>query len=228
MLNNFSFSKVLVLAAHPDDETLGMGGTLAKMASSGIEIMVVILTEGVNSRNSKEQNESKWRIESCKKALGIMGISNFVIGNFRDNALDSYPIIDLVKWVEQVVAEFRPDAVFSTSPFDLNIDHRYVAEIAQIISRPMENSSVNQLFFYEVRSSSEWRFASENFKPNVYFDIDKYSGKKIDALGCYSQELRDFPHPRSIKAINALSVIRGSEAGFNNAEAFVLGFLRNS
>jgi len=225
-LNN-SIKKALVLAAHPDDETLGMGGTIAKLSASGVEVKVVILTEGVSSRIQASPSDLESRKLSCSAAMKILGVKECFVGSFRDNALDSYPVLELVNWVESFLIDFKPDTVFATSPFDLNIDHRYVGEIAQIISRPLPNSSINQLYFYEVRSSSEWRFIGDSFRPNVYFDIERTNRIKTLALNSYQQELRDFPHPRSLNALEALSVLRGSEAGYVNAEAFMLGMSRN-
>ena len=223
---NNSIKKVLVLAAHPDDETLGMGGTIAKLSASGVEVKVVFLMEGVGSRIRASSGDLDSRKLSCSAAMKILGVNEYFLGSFRDNALDSYPLLDLVNWVESFLIDFEPDTVFATSPFDLNIDHRCVAEIAQIISRPLPNTTINQLYFYEVRSSSEWRFIGDNFRPNVYFNIARTNEIKTLALNCYQQELREFPHPRSLKALEALSLLRGSEAGYMNAEAFMLGMSR--
>lgn len=222
MKNSDNVKRILVIASHPDDEVLGCGGTIAKHVRSGNQVSVLILTDGESSRQTPATEIRKKSLEKSCKALGVFNFKNL---NYKDNLLDSYPILDIIRDIENFSEQMRPHIVFTHSLTDLNQDHR-VAHIATMTAfRPLPDSSVSAILTYEVPSSTEYgqSLSRHTFSPN-YFEVlsNEDVEKKIEALYCYSDELRDFPHPRSLKNISALLTIRGSSVGASNAEAFFL------
>lgn len=215
--------KILIVCAHADDEVLGMGGTIAKLSKLGHEIAVQFLADGESSRENVLSLEDKIqsRQNGAQNAANLLGIKHLYYENFPDNKMDSLPFLDIVKVVEKSISEYQPNVIYTHYRNDLNIDHRITFQAVMTASRPIKgNHFPKKIYSFEVCSSSEWT-NSERFNPNVYYDISEFLHTKIEALKCYDLEMRDFPHPRSYKAIESLSNIRGSECGFESAEAFM-------
>ncbi|MDB4603795.1 PIG-L family deacetylase [bacterium] len=219
---------ILVVAAHSDDEALGCGGTIAKHILKGDSVYVVFLTDGVSSRNADGSGatDAVARVSALKAALAVLGVeeSNVTSFSFPDNALDSVPRLEVVKAVESVVSDIKPQVVYTHHPGDLNIDHRYAFEATMIACRPQPGSSVKEIYSYEVPSSTAWAGASygRHFEPNLYVDIADYLNCKMKALTEYEEEMRIFPHARSKEALEHLARYRGSQVGLLAAEAFVV------
>jgi LmbE family N-acetylglucosaminyl deacetylase len=208
--------KILILAAHPDDETLGCGATIAKLASDKNNyIKLVTFTDGVSSRESNLKNRNL----KLTKVSQILGINNFDIGNFPDNKMDSIPLLEVCKFIEQKV-KFNPDIIFTHHPECLNIDHNIVYRATITAFRPQKKNST-EINCYTVSSSIEYNpLKAINY--NVYYDVEKYYKKKISALKVYKNELRPYPHPRNTQSIINHLKTTGSEVGLKFSEKFHL------
>lgn len=214
--------KILVIAAHPDDEVLGCGGTIAKHKRSGDEVYLLILTDGESSRPSPMLDK---RAECLRASCQVLGIDNVKKLNFKDSLLDSYPILDVIREIEAYAQLVRPQVVYTHSPTDLNQDHR-VAHLATLTAfRPLPDSSVELILTYEIPSSTDYGQSSSRstFIPNYFEALSPDDvAQKMQALNCYADELRTFPHPRSLKNIEALQMVRGSSVGVESAEGFFI------
>ncbi len=218
--------RVLTVAAHPDDEVLGCGGTLALLSEKGAEVHILILGEGVTSRDRKRDPEARRKeIETLRKAAEraaeILKAGAIYFESLPDNRFDALNFLDLVKLVEEYLGRILPQTIFTHFPGDLNLDHVLTARAVLTAARPLPGSPVRRIYAFEVPSSTEWNF-TESFRPNAYFDISDTLSRKLEALKCYRQELRDFPHPRSPEGVKILARRRGMETGVSAAEAFVL------
>lgn len=219
---------ILVVAAHSDDETLGCGGTIAKHVAKGDSVHVIFLTDGVSSRTSKQSGatDAAARSVSSLSALEVLGVTEDAITafSFPDNALDSVPRLEVVKAIEGVMSRVQPEVVYTHHAGDLNVDHRYAYEATMTACRPQPGFCVKEIYSYEVASSSRWSGASygRDFVPTLFVDIESHLERKIKALEAYHEEMRDFPHARSIEALKALATFRGSQIGVPAAEAFVV------
>ncbi len=222
-------SKVLVVAAHPDDEVLGCGGTIAKHAARGDDVSILIIGDGVTARYleseldtdyaNKQVNDIK---KHCSDAAKILGAKNVTVLGNRCCRFDKVPLIDIIKSIEEKINETHPDIIYTHSPFDVNNDHSIVFKAILSATRPIPFAfCVKTVLTFEVLSSTEWNFHAK-FKPNIYEDINSSMDKKIEAMKAYQSEVREFPHPRSIEAIKNLAAKRGSEVGLNCAESFEL------
>lgn len=223
-------SPVAVIAAHPDDEVLGCGGTLARMASEGRKVHILLLADGESSRGgfaelSAGKEAVAARNAAAEKACKILGASSVEVLGLPDNQMDSLVLLDVVKKIESFISCYQPTTVFTHFAGDVNIDHRVVHDAVIAACRPVPEYVVKELLFFEVPSSTEWRPAgsTEAFSPNWFFDISSTLDKKLEALEAYGSELREFPHPRSIKAVSSLAAWRGATVGVAAAESFVLG-----
>ena len=216
---------ILVVVAHPDDEILGCGGTIAKY-SKKYNINLCILSDGESSRNlNKSQLEIKIKNRKImsKKASKIIGIKKIFYGNFPDNRFDSVDLIYIIKFIENIIRISNPETVYTHYENDLNIDHRITFQAVQTAARPQLRSKIKNIFSFYIPSSTEWNFSENNhFLPNVYEDISKNFITKINALKIYRDELRESPHPRSIVNITALDTVNGEKVGFKKAEVFKL------
>lgn len=215
-------ANILVVAAHADDEALGCGATLAKHAAEGDEITLLVMTDGVSSRKDALNSGKCNRHKALKKSCEILGIKSIIQCDFPDNKMDSVDLLSIVQTIEQQTAHLQPEIIYSHSLLDLNIDHRLTAQAVLTAFRPLPNSSVATLLSFEVPSSSEWQFSEQHFNANWFVDITDFYSKKISALQCYQEEMREFPHPRSYVAIEALTKLRGATIGKEFAEAFQL------
>lgn len=222
--------KVLVIAAHPDDEVLGCGGTIARHSKNGDDVYVVILAEGITSRDSQRNpDKHKEELSDLKKAAiranEILGVTSLQFHNFPDNRMDSVDLLDVVKVIESYIEQYKPDIVYSHHSGDVNIDHRRIHEAVITACRPVPSHPVKTLLFFEIASSTEWQVSNSApyFMPNWYVDIKDTFDLKLKALRAYNSELRSWPHPRSVEGVKYLAHWRGLTVGFEAAEAFVLG-----
>ncbi len=217
---------VLVVAAHADDEVLGCGGTIARMVAVGREVHVLVLADGVSSRNIQlETNEFKQRFEEAQLANHLLGVTSLRICELPDNRMDGIDLLDIVRLIEERIQVVRPCTIFTHHYGDVNIDHRRTHEAVLVASRPQPSNCVKELLFFEVASSTEWRAAHSAipFVPNFFVDISSELNDKLEALKVYKTELRQYPHPRSLAAVEALAHWRGSSVGLLAAEAFEVG-----
>jgi LmbE family N-acetylglucosaminyl deacetylase len=221
---------VAVVAAHPDDEVLGCGGTLARMTAEGRAVHVLLVSDGQTSRAVEAGQAPVEKIlvarnAAARAACSILGCSSVEILGLPDNRLDGMELLDVVRHVEAFVRRHKPSLLLTHHSGDVNIDHRVVHDAVISACRPQPGHPVKELLFFEVPSSTEWRppGSLNAFNPNYFVDIAKTLPRKLDALNAYADELRPFPHPRSIKAVTALAHWRGATVGVEAAEAFVLG-----
>lgn len=210
-------SKILVIAAHPDDELLGCGGTLIRHADKGDEVQSIIMCEGESLRyEGKEVHQYKATIE----AAGIIGISKINRFDFPDQRLDKFSLVELITPIEQVVDEFRPDVVYVQFGGDINRDHALTFEAASIALRPTADSVKEVYTFYTV-GSTELKTPGK-FNPNVWVNIEEQIDRKIEAFSCYKSEIREYPHPRSLKGVRNVAAFYGNQCCLRYAEAFML------
>ena len=215
-----------MVAAHPDDEVLGCGGYIAARVKSGDEVVVTFLSDGVTSRDKNLGiSEIEARRIAARSASNVLGVKDVSFGDFPDNKLDSVPLLEVIKTIDAVVKRVRPSIVVTHFGGDLNIDHRIVNQAVLTACRPTANQVVKQIMFFEVPSSTEWQVPTEGqaFVPNWFEDISQTLELKVKALMMYEHELREWPHPRSVKAVEHLVHWRGASCGVDAAEAFVLG-----
>lgn len=218
---------VLVIAAHPDDELLGVGGTVRRLVDEGVCARAVILAEGLTSRGDKradtDQSELKELQKDARAAAVEVGYTSIDFCGFPDNRMDGVDLLDIVKVVSKFVEKYQPDTIFTHHHGDLNIDHRLTCEAVLTACRPVKNYKIQRIYAFETPSSTEWNYTySEPFMPNVYFDISDSFMAKIKGMACYKSESAAYPHPRSQKALETLGRYRGSNVGFELAEAFML------
>jgi len=219
---------ILVIAAHPDDEVLGCGGAIAKLADEGSFVHVAFFADGVFSRAGEKnalQKELTIRHDAAQKACEILGVKSVSFGKFPDNQMDTIPLLDITRVVESLIAEHKPEIIFTHHIGDVNVDHRRLHEAVVTACRPQLGHSVKTLLFFEVPSSTEWQLSGSApaFTPNWFVDISPTLERKMAALEVYSSELRAWPHPRSQKGVEHLSHWRGATIGVDAAEAFILG-----
>ncbi len=211
------------MVAHSDDETLGCGGALARLAAHGWELGVVIMTNGVGSRSERSIAAIQHRRSASRNAAKVLGFRILKGFDFPDNAMDSVPILSVVKAIEKVGEAFAPNVVFTHHAHDLNIDHRITHQATLAAFRPMPSSSVEAILCFEVPSSTGWGSnAEKGFEPHLSIDVSDYFEKKMEALMQYKMEMRPEPHPRSLASIEALARWRGSMAGVSMAECFAI------
>lgn len=221
--------KVCVFAAHPDDEVLGCGGTIARHVKSGDQVSVVIFAEGITSRDSKRDTEKRHEElyslhQAVHAANKVLGVSSVQIHSFPDNRMDSVELIEVVKLVESTVNEHQPEIIYTHHIGDLNIDHQIVHRAVITACRPQGNLNVESLLCFEVPSSTEWQIpnSSLSFTPNWWVNITDHLSTKLKALRCYETEMRTWPHPRSYQGVEHLAKWRGCSVGMDCAEAFIL------
>lgn len=219
---------ILVVAAHPDDEVLGCGGSMARFAQEKNAVHVLILGEGLTSRFKEASTapaSEKEKLHGQARAAGaLLGAKSVTLHGLPDNRFDTVPLLEIVKAIEMKIEELKPETVFTQHGGDLNIDHERTFRAVLTATRPMSGSPVKRVYAYEVPSSTEWAFQKFDpvFRPNTFVDIDATLEKKIAAMALYEGENRAFPHPRSAQALRAHAQYWGSVAGLPAAEAFEL------
>ncbi len=218
--------RILIVAAHPDDDVLGCGGMMAKYANSK-EFSILFISEGDSCRFSRSDLESnelkeniKRRTSNAIKSLSIFGITRIRFLNFPCGRLDTIPILDINHLIEEEIQNFSPDIVITHSEDDVNNDHRIVNRSVIMSTRPSSRNLIKKVMCFEVQSSSEWNLISP-FKPNFFEILDKGQVKmKWKAISCYKEEVRPYPHPRSKEGVFCHSSYRGMQCGYSYAEAF--------
>jgi len=220
---------VIVIAAHPDDEVLGCGGTIAKHVRDGDEVHVLILAEGITSRDATRDHEGRFDdIVSLRnmanEAHKILGSNSINLMDFPDNRMDSVDLLDIIKVVENEINKRKPEIIYTHHSNDLNIDHCITNQAVFTACRPQPDTTVKKIYCFEVPSSTEWQspMAEGAFMPNTFVNISDTLVKKLEALKAYKSEMKLWPHSRSIKAVEHLSCWRGASVGFEAAEAFML------
>lgn len=214
--------KILVAVAHPDDEVLGAGGTLARHVAQGDDVHVLFLTDGVSARGVADTAADR-RKAAAMGAAKVLGTRPPRFLSFPDNRLDGVERLDVVQALESVIAEVMPSIIYTHHAGDLNVDHQVCHHAILTACRPVAASSIRSIYAMEVASSTEWSSLSgaATFVPTRFVDISATWAAKCAALAAYSEEMRAFPHPRSKEALEALARWRGATAGLNLAEAFI-------
>lgn len=216
--------KILIVAAHPDDEVLGCFATVAKLVQQGYEAYTLILSGGKTSRGEIDKKELDLLQKEMQKANNLIGIKKVFMADFADNAFDSIALLEIVKKIEEVKNEVQPEIIFTHHFGDMNIDHQITHRAVLTATRPMKDECVKTIYAMEVPSSTEWNsFSAQNaFIPNVFFEVEDTIELKIKAMAQYSSELREYPHPRSLQHLKELAKVNGTKVGLNYSENFML------
>lgn len=205
---------VLVIAAHPDDEVLGMGATIKKFSKRGIGVNLCVVSEGASAQYN-DKKMIKVRRESCIRSSKLLGIKQIKFLDFPDMRLDSVSHLEINREIEKLIAKIKPRTVYTTPTNDVNKDHQKVYESTMVVTRPL--SSVKSVLCYEIPG-----IINVPFCPNVYEDVTKEFQFKLKAFKSYWSEMEKSPHSRSLETISAIATYRGSQAGLKKAEAFQL------
>lgn len=218
---------VLVFAAHPDDEVLGCGGTIARLSQEGQDVYIAILGEGITSRYPQRHQADKTLVDALRnrsrQVAGLLRAKELFSYSFPDNRFDTVPLLDVVKIIEELIERLKPEIIYTHHSGDLNVDHAIMHRAVLTATRPHIDHPVKRLYAFEVPSSTEWAFDQYSpFQPNTFVDISATMEKKIEAMALYENEARRFPHPRSPQALKAIGRRWGSAAGLACAEAFKL------
>lgn len=214
-------NRVMVIAAHPDDEWIGCGGTILKHIDNGDIVKVIFMSDGYSSRAS---GSSKSRNNASFELMKKIGAESPVFFEFPDNKLDTVPLLDIVQKIELCKEDFNPNIVYTHCDNDLNIDHKITCRAVHTAFRPQPGENLESMNHFEVVSSSEWGYEA-TFTPNFFNDISKYLDKKIDLLSFYEDEMRASPHARSYENIKSLAKLRGNTVGCAAAESFQISRL---
>jgi LmbE family N-acetylglucosaminyl deacetylase len=216
--------RILTVAAHPDDETLGAGGTIAYHTARGDEVCVLIVSDGVTSRHDRVEQQQECALRACE----TLGVSKVVFGGLPDQRLDTLSLLNVIGPIEDSIRNFRPDVVLTHFKEDANQDHRLVFQATLVAVRPVDHTSIRRFLCFETPSSTEWAgpFVGSVFAPNVYVDITETLSTKLEAMKAYADthvsEVRPYPHPRSYEALEVYARRHGVVAGIGAAEPFML------
>jgi N-acetylglucosamine malate deacetylase 1 len=216
-------SRILVFAAHPDDEVLGMGGTIAVHAKvRRDEVRIVCLTDGSSTQYPGDDERRHQKNEEARRAAAELGVENYVHLDFPDMRLDTISHVELNAAVAAQVRDFVPSVVYSVHP-DVNLDHRAVFDSVMVATRPVPGQCVRRVLTYAPTSSTEWSAEPEGwFHPNWFVDVSETLAAKLAAFEHYRTEHRPWPHPRNVRALRATAEHYGSVIGRPAAEPFVL------
>jgi LmbE family N-acetylglucosaminyl deacetylase len=216
-------TRVLVFAAHPDDEVLGMGGTIAIHATArGDAVRIVCVTDGSSTQYPGDGAKRAQKEDEARRAAAELGVEDYVHLDLPDMRLDTLAHVEINRVVEEHVRDFGPEVVYTAQP-DVNRDHRALFDSVAVAARPVPGQPVRRLLTYAPTSSTEWTPAPVNwFVPNWYVDVTGTLDRKLAAFAQYETELREYPHPRSERAIRAAAELHGASCGCEYAEPFVL------
>jgi N-acetylglucosamine malate deacetylase 1 len=215
-------TRVLVVAAHPDDEVLGMGGTIALHTARGDEVRVLVVTDGSSTQYPDDAETRSRKEEEARRAAAELGVEDYVHLDHPDMRLDTLPHVEVNRVIEEHVQGFAPAVLYTVQP-DVNNDHRVLFDSVAVATRPVPGQPVRRLLTYAPASSTEWTPAAVNwFVPNWYVDVTETIERKIAAFAHYETERREYPHPRSERAIRATAEFHGTTCGREYAEPFVL------
>jgi N-acetylglucosamine malate deacetylase 1 len=215
--------RVLVFAAHPDDEVLGMGGTLClHAAEQGDEVRVVCVTDGSSMQYPGDTEVRARKNQEARAAAGVLGVTDYVHLDLPDMRLDTLAHVELNAVVEGHISDIAPEVVYAPHP-DVNLDHRALFDSVAVAARPTPGQPVRRLLTYAPTSSTEWTPAATNwFVPNWFVDITATFERKLEAFARFETERRDYPHPRNDRALRAHAELYGATVGCEYAEPFVL------
>ena len=214
--------RIIVIAPHPDDETLGVGGTLLRRKAEGATIAWLIVTT-ISKESGWSSEKVKQRADEIERISLLYDFDEVYALNFQTTQLDTIPMRDIVAAVSGVFKSFKPDEVFVPHPSDVHTDHRVVFNAVSACTKWFRYPSVKRVLAYETLSETDFGLGTDQaFRPNVFVDVTEFFGKKIKAMDIYASEVGDFPFPRSHEAIRALATLRGAASGFKAAEAFEL------
>ena len=215
-------SRVLVLAAHPDDEVLGMGGTIALHARRGDAVRIVVVTDGSSTQYPGDADTRARKEQEAVAAAADLGVDDYVHLDLPDMRLDTLPHVEVNAVVEEQIREFAPELLYTVHP-DVNLDHRVLFDSVAVATRPFPGQPVRRLLTYAPTSSTEWTpTLAGAFAPNWYVDVTETLEAKVAAFARYETERREYPHPRSERAIRATAAHHGAACGCEYAEPFVL------
>jgi LmbE family N-acetylglucosaminyl deacetylase len=218
---------ILVVAAHPDDEVLGCGGTIAWHVARGDRVHVVIMAEGITSRTGDAHGGAALTAlhAAAQRVHDTLGVASLRLEGLPDNRLDTLARLDVITRIEANIAQRRPAVVYTHHVGDVNVDHQVVHHAVVTACRPQPGHPVRTLLFFETPSSTEWQPPGSGtpFQPDWFVDIGAMLPRKLEALRGYASEMREWPHPRSYAAVEHLARWRGACSGVEAAEAFVLG-----
>lgn len=219
---------ILVVAAHPDDEVLGCGGTIKRLSELGYAVCVGIMGEGITSRCGSRDMAKPDLINNLKhcsrQAAGLLGVTELLFHGLPDNRFDTVPLLEIIRIVEDLIERFQPRTIYTHHGGDLNVDHSILHRAVLTATRPIAGHPVKEVYAFEVPSSTEYAFGGSlpAFRPSVFVDIRETIGVKLEAMEVYHTEKRPYPHPRSMEALRAIAQRWGTAVGLEYAEAFEL------
>lgn len=214
--------KILVLVAHADDEIIGCGGTLAKYSKNN-QIMCVFYADGESSRVNAKNKDILKRKKNALKASNYLKLDKPIFLNFKDNQLDKYPLLEIIKATEKIIIKFNPDIIFTHFDGDLNVDHQIVSRAVKTAARPILKKNIEKIYMMEILSSTNLMLnKNDSFFPNTYIDITKNINDKEKCLQIYKDEMMDYPKIRSVKSVLTVNSYRGAEISTKYSESFVL------
>ena len=223
-------NKILVVAAHPDDEILGCGATILKHIFNGDDVHILIMAEGITSRRqNRTVINDKERLLTLHKQSYIvaekLGAKTITMLDFPDNRMDSLDLLDVIKPIEKIIEEEKIEVIYTHFLNDINIDHQITNKAVITAARALPKRKIRQILFFETPSSTDYQMYSDihNFTPNWFVDIEDFIDKKIELLQDYDSEMREYPHSRSYEGVKLLAQYRGLAVGKKYVEAFVLG-----
>lgn len=213
---------VLVIAPHPDDEVLGCGGTIAKHAENGDSVFVAIVTKGTTPMFDIEIIEQGR--DECRRADSYLGVKETVFMDFPAARLEEVPRHEFNDAFIKLVQRIKPEIVYLPHRGDMQLDHKMTVDAAMVALRPKYDHIVKKIYAYETVSETGWDVPNtiNEFIPNMYNDITHYLSNKIEALSIFKSQIAAFPNARSLKAIEALAIYRGTTVGLEAAESFVV------
>jgi len=216
-------NKIVVIAPHPDDETLGCGGTLLKHKKQGDQINWIIFTE-ISEELGLTKKEIKLRAEQIEKIRDFYGFDSVHQLKFPSAQLDVIPMVNMIKALGEIFHKVHPEIIYLPHQEDAHSDHRYVFDAAASCTKWFRYPSIKKILAYETLSETDFRLGDSNggFQPNLFIDVSEFLDSKIKAMNIYASEIKEFPFPRSEKAIRALASLRGAAAGCESAEAFMV------
>jgi LmbE family N-acetylglucosaminyl deacetylase len=228
MVDLTQYRRVLTFFAHPDDETLAAGATIAKLSQLGVQVHAAIPATGIHSRRNVQDRDSLENAletlrEDCQRAVGILGLSSdrIHLGKFADNEMDKYSLLEVIHWLEDIVRRVNPDLILTHHRYCTNIDHRLCHEAVVVAARPQVDCHIS-VWCGEIPGSTGY-LRPVQWEPNLYITVSEEDmDRKIRAMEAYQGESRPDPHPRSREVLTALAKVRGSEAGCMWAEAFMV------
>jgi LmbE family N-acetylglucosaminyl deacetylase len=217
--------KLLIIVAHPDDEVLGCGGTVARFVNkNNYSAKSIILSKGMLSRGKEYEKYLNKLKESSLKANKTIGVDSVTFYNFPDNSFDTVSLLKIIKTIEKEIFDFKPDVIFTHYGNDLNVDHRRTFEAVLTACRPQPGFFNPEIYSFYIPSSSDWVDGEilKSFTPNIFFNIENYLDLKLKALSYYKTEMKEYPHSRSLESVKIFSQYWGNRVGLKYVEPFKL------